>query len=278
MLVHIIPDIEQPEWVYRKLAELPSLIFCPTPLQKLRPRRGRIFCGQRMPKSRQMLSMAKAGIRVPHWTFYSPDRAYGEPEWGRFVIVKPDAFGYASKGRDIKLVRTRALASMGLTMGSAKDRRRMIVQRFVDSGRHSEDYRVVSIFGNTLYALKRRSLKVLPDLDQTAEDTISEGVVSNAEAGERELHYCYEEDVLEISRAVYRAIPDVPFHAIDVRRDVSDGKLYCLEINPGGNTWNFSSPRGREIATIDGIRREDQLGAWDIAAKALIEQTRLHAN
>ena len=102
--------------------------------------------------------------------------------------------------------------------------------------------------------------------------------MSNAAAGEREVHYCYEADVLEIARAVYLAIPEVPFHAIDVRRDAADGKLYCLEINPGGNTWNFSSPRGRTIATIDGIRREDQLGAWDIAAKALIEQTRLHAS
>jgi len=278
MLVHVIPDLEQPEWVYRKLAELPSLIFCPTPLDKLRPRRGRVFSGQRLPKSRQMLSMAKAGIRVPHWTFYSPDRTYTEAEWGSFAIVKPDAFAYASGGRDVKLVRTRALAGIALTTGSAKDRRRMIVQRFISSGQHSEDFRVVSIFGYPLYALKRKSLLLLPTLDDTAEDIISEGVVSNSTTGAREVHYCYEEDVLETARTVYRAIPDVPFQAIDVRRDASDGKLYCLEINPGGNTWNFSSTRGRNIPTIDGIRREDQLGAWSIAAKALIEQTRLHAS
>jgi hypothetical protein len=58
---------------------------------------------------------------------------------------------------------------------------------------------------------------------------------------------------------------------------MDDGRLYCLEINPGGLTWNFSSRRAQDVPTIDGIRREDQFGAWGIAADALIEKTRLFA-
>ena len=64
-----------------------------------------------------------------------------------------------------------------------------------------------------------------------------------------------------MAATTYRAIPEVAFQAIDVRREKSTRRLYCLEINPGGNTWNFSSARAQAIATIDGIRREDQLGA-----------------
>jgi hypothetical protein len=278
MLVHILPDMRQQDWVYNKLAELPCLSFCPTPIQKFRPPRGRIFCGQRIPKSRQMQLMAKGGVRVPQWTIYSPHQIYSETEWGRFVIVKPDRFAYASGGRDVKLVRTTALASQALAAVTSRARRHMIVQRFLDTGTYSQDYRMVTLFGNPLYALKRKSLIALPDLEQTEADTLVNGVVSNSTAGEREVHYCYDKDVLDFAKTVYRAIPEVPLQALDVRRDRNDGRLYCLEINPGGYTWNFSSRRAKATPTIDGIRREDQLGAWEIAAKALIEQTRLHAS
>jgi glutathione synthase/RimK-type ligase-like ATP-grasp enzyme len=181
-------------------------------------------------------------------------------------------------GRDVKLVRTTALASQALAAVTSRARRHMIVQRFLDTGTYSQDYRVVTLFGNPLYALKRKSLIALPDLEQTEADTLVNGVVSNSTAGEREVHYCYDKDVLDFAKTVYRAIPEVPLQALDVRRDRNDGRLYCLEINPGGYTWNFSSRRAKATPTIDGIRREDQLGAWEIAAKALIEQTRLHAS
>jgi hypothetical protein len=79
------------------------------------------------------------------------------------------------------------------------------------------------------------------------------------------------------SRA-YLAIPQVPFQAVDLRRDMATGHLYCLEINPGGHTWNFSSPRAQRKPTIDGLRREDQFGAWGIVANALVSVARSHAS
>ena len=246
MLVHILPDLEQRPAIYAKLTELPSLTFCPMHLKKFRPPRGKVFCGQPIAKSRQMRLLAKSGVRVPRWTFYSPDKIYSESEWGRFVIVKPDAFGYASKGRGVELVRTSSLRTPALTRSRASKKGPMIVQRFLDTGPYSEDYRVVTLFGSALYALKRRSLVPLEDLDSAGSDRSSKGVVSNAEAGERDVHYCYEKDVLAFAAAVYRAIPEVPFQAIDVRRDRNDGRLYCLEINPGGKHLEFLfTPRTR---------------------------------
>jgi hypothetical protein len=48
-----------------------------------------------------------------------------------------------------------------------------------------------------------------------------------------------------------------------------------LEINPGGNTWHFSSPWATAFEKERGGRKlKDQLGAFDIAARVLIEKTR----
>jgi hypothetical protein len=218
---------------------------------------------------------------VPKWTFLEANRSYSEAEWGRFVIVKPNAWGVASHGRGIELARTSSLKHRAPALYPENHPGRlghMLVQKFIDTGPHSEDYRVVSIFGRALYALRRKSLVEIEDLDATGRNSTSVGIVSNAQSGPRDVGYCYDEDVLAMAAATYRAIPEVGFQAIDVRREKGTGRLYCLEINPGGNTWNFSSPRARAIPTIDGIRREDQLGAWKIAAEALVEKTRLFAS
>jgi hypothetical protein len=53
-------------------------------------------------------------------------------------------------------------------------------------------------------------------------------------------------DVLELARKVHAAFPNIPRLGTDILREAATGKLYVLERNPGGNTWHFSSPIGRE--------------------------------
>jgi len=277
--VFIFPDME----VVPQLAELsenPLMTFCPSILHYFKAPRGKVFCGQKIRKDEQLRLLAKGGVRVPRWVYFKPHLQLSEREWGPFVIIKPVQFGYATKGRDIELVRTAAFKSLPLAMMKIEGRIQSvkIVQQFIDSGEHSEDFRVVTIFGRTLYALRRKSLVKLQRPEGSAIKT-SEGVVSNAAAGTpREVAYCYDKEILAFAAACYRAIPQVPFQAVDIRRDINTGRLYCFEINPGGSTWNFSSRRAETVPTIEGIRREDQFGAWGIAAEALIEKTRVFAS
>lgn len=279
--VHITPDVAPPPQVYRKLAERPTLTFCPSRLSNFRPQRGAVFCGQFLPKSEQLRRLAKAGIRVPSWSVLKPGRVYGEAEWGRFVIVKPDAFGAATAGRGVELVRTASLAFLP-RMFHAPDhpgaKGAMLVQKFIDSGERTEDYRVLTLFGRPLYALKRIALTPREDLDRTGRDRTRTGVATNVEAGPRELQYCYDPKVLAFAARTYAAIPEVPLQAVDITREQATGRLYCLEINPGGNTWNVTDARDPDNPTvIDGRRREDQFGAFEIAARALIDETRRRA-
>lgn len=280
-LVHVVADTIQESWIEQRLNALPSITFSPTLLRHFRPPRGPLFSGQVIAKSEQMRLMAKAGVRVPKWTYLTPNKTFDEAEWGKAVIVKPNAYGAATKGRGIELVRTSAVRYSpreAYPIDHPGRKGPMLVQQFIDTGEFSEDYRVVTMFGQVLYALRRRSLVPMENiLDSGAEHTTI-GVVSNAGAAtEREVHLCYEQPVLHFASRIYLAIPQVPFQAVDIRKQINTGRLYCLEINPGGNTWNFSSERAQLVPTIDGIRREDQFGAWEIIAKALVNMARSHA-
>jgi len=268
--------------VMQYLDERPSITFSPAVLRYLKPPRGPVFSGQAIVKSEQMRLMAKAGVRTPKWTFLTPNKIFNEAEWGKAVIVKPNAFGFATVGRGIELMRTSAvryIPNEAYPVDHPGRKGPMLVQQFIDTGEFSEDYRVVTIFGKPLYALKRRSLIKMERPTERLSGRTSKGVVSyTGNVNERDAHFCYEKDVLDFASRVYLAIPQVPFQAIDIRRDINTGHLYCLEINPGGNTWNFSSKLAQVVPTIDGIRREDQFGAWEIAARALVSMARSHAS
>lgn len=277
--VFIYPDIQSVR-PREDLSAHPLMTFCPSMLQHFKAPRGKVFCGQKIGKDEQLRLLAKGGVRVPRWVYSRPNLRLSEYDWGPYVIVKPIRFGYASKGHGIELARTADYKHVSPAMMTLKGQTasNMIVQQFIDSGEYSEDYRVVTMFGSVLYALRRRSLVKMQRPEGDVART-TEGVVSNAMAASaRDVTLCFEKDILAFASSCYRAIPQVPFQAVDVRRDIKSGRLFCFEINPGGHTWNFSSARAQTVPTIEGVRREDQFGAWGIAADALIEKTRLFAS
>ena len=50
-------------------------------------------------------------------------------------------------------------------------------------------------------------------------------------------------DVLAFAREVHGAFPRKPVLGIDILKRESDGKLFALEVNAGGNVWHLSSPK-----------------------------------
>ena len=200
--VHILPDLPQPSSKLRAWLSDPRWSFAPPASNFSKALRGTTYCGQQIPKDEQMRMLAAQGIRVPKWTFLKPQTTLNEQEWGRFIILKPVAFGRATEGRGVELVRTSAI-KYRLRAQFSKDHPgshgQMIVQQFIDTGKHSEDYRVLTLFGAPLYALRRRQLTPMPDLDDPTWTMASAGVTTNASSGEREVEYCYDKDVLKFA-------------------------------------------------------------------------------
>ena len=88
-----------------------------------------------------------------------------------------------------------------------------------------------------------------------------------------------EDDVLSLASRAYPAMREIPQQGVDIIREHGSGKLFLLEVNPGGNTWQFSKG---EITTrlqkaLGTDRLTDQFDAFTTAAKVLIERTRAEA-
>jgi hypothetical protein len=263
----------------RRIANRPSLIFSPMRLGWFQPRRGKVYCGRILPKINQMQTLEKAGIQVPRWTVLTPETKIDPVEWGPVVVLKPAAWRFASGGKGISLIRTAKVKFRECASFPDDHPGRhgpMLVQEFIPTGEHPTKTRIMSLFGEILYALERVSTDKLPDLDAPDETLESYRVVTSG--GVQRATLVINQRLIDLARQVFKCFPLVPVQALDVIFDSRDATAYVLEINPGGNTWHFSSQWAAGFETeLGGKRLKDQLGAFDIAARVLIERTRREA-
>jgi hypothetical protein len=211
--------------------------------------------------------------------------------FGEFVILKPMSLHLTSSGQGIHLLRRRSLETMTAQDFPQdhlihKDTKGYIVQKFIDTGERVSDNRVSTFFGRVLYANCATARTPRPALSQLGFDvhrnTISSLVM------ESDWRWHSDEATLQLAQKVHAAFPKIPLLGTDILREAGTGRLYVLECNPGGNTWHFSSPTGREwqlrIGRSLGTSRDkaesagrkmllDQFGAFDLVAHALVEKT-----
>jgi hypothetical protein len=220
--------------------------------------------------------------------------------FGEYVVIKPMSFGFTSRATGVQLFRRRTLEGMLSRDFPADhpihaDKQGYIVQRYVDTGPYPAYNRVLTYVGEPIYAAHGRLDTERPPLD-APDAVLSAGNIAIQGPGRRIRQWGVDEDVMAMARAVAAAFADVPLLAIDSLREEKTRRLYFLEGNPGGNTWHFSSMQpghvkmrlliggdvektGEQAAMELGRRRMiDASGAFDAAARALVERTRTAAS
>ena len=84
-------------------------------------------------------------------------------------------------------------------------------------------------------------------------------------------------DVLAMARAAHKVFPEIPMIGCDIIREARTGDLYVLELNPGGNTWHFSSDSAGERRARMGPEQVEkmrqQFQALRTVAIALVGRT-----
>lgn len=274
LIVEDLPDLAK----VVAAASWPSLTFAPLRLKYFIPLRGRILCGRRIPKLLQLKLMRHVGIPVPDWAPILPGSRFEPSEWGELVVVKPAGSVLSSYARGIELQRADTVQFRSPDSYPEKHPGRygpMFVQRYIDSGPYPAKIRVLTLFGTPLYAEEIRAddPQIIPDRPTPeALKNIQITVVT----GPRSRRFVYDKDVLDLARKLYTAAPFIPLQGCDFVRERASGKLFALEFNPGGNTWHFSSKAGGHHR-IGGQRRQEQFGAFELAADILIQETRRRA-
>ena len=256
-------------------------------------RRGPILKNRQIHKPGQYRAFVEAGLPTPPTVHFVPGIKLDPILFGEYVVIKPINPNLGSYGRGIQLFRRIRLETMRRSDFPRdhlihRDRDGYLVQRFIDTGPLLPLYRVTTLFGVPLFCWLEKEKVPLPPSGSADADIEARRIVSNT-GDFRDRYPFAEQDILDLSVRVGKALPDIPLLGMDIIREEKSGKPYVLECNPGGNTWHFSSKLTTGVrrrmggVTVVGEKKAevlgrqmliDQFGAWDRAAEVLVEKTR----
>ena len=271
-------DIKREDWRH------PTLTVSLGSMGNFDPKRGRFFYNRQISKERQAELFASDGIRTPRTIAYSAGMVLDEKEWGSVVVVKTNSLNQTSQGQSASLVQLKHLNDFSSLTGPLKERimsTGVLVQEFVPTGDYPTSYRAGIFLGRVIHMMKKRSNIPIPDLAITSIEELN--IDSNHEFpgqsnfAAREL--VVDDEIVAFSSRISQIFPGLPLLGIDIVRHSNTGELFALEINGGGNTWQFSSRHaapGRLV--ISKEERMKQFDAWNTCARALVEKTRSHAS
>ena len=266
-------------------ASLVDIRGCPTLTVSFRhslpfPMSGKIFACRYIPKIQQVRSYAAAHIPFPRSRVFQWNLKLDPAQWGPFVVLKPMGLGRMSHG-NVNLFPTamiERLTPQQFAPPHPIHHGPMLVQSFIDTGERPTHYRVLTLFGEPLYAMVSVLKQRRPDLNAPLEDILSASIATNGAPRDRIM--TNDREILNFSRRMSQALADVPLQGLDIIREHKTGRLFALESNPGGNTWHFSSKLGVNYLREMGEGREillNQFGALEVAARALVRAVHEYA-
>jgi hypothetical protein len=263
--------------VVLKAALRPTVVVSMMPRKRFRVLHGHVFEGRDLLKSEQYRRYRAAGLPVPDWEVIGPDTRLDPKTWGDYVIVKPDLARKAAGIVIKKTGRVRYAAPEAFAEDHPGRFSPMVAQKFVYTGRWANHYRITTLFGRTLFAIRceaDNSFRPLESRDgfKGAAGVGGAPVVSNKKSS----HYALSDDkeVIALGEKAHSAFPDIPLLGHDIVRDADTGELFLLESNTRGDVWLLSSGTGRSLQATNGFDLYSQFGALDVAAEALIAKVR----
>jgi hypothetical protein len=135
--------------------------------------------------------------------------------------------------------------------------------------------RILTIFGEPIFTYCRQSTK---PLNLNLEKDIFEQHEYLPAPPDRTTFITREPDLLKLAADAYRAMPEAALQACDIVRETVTGRLYLLEVNPGGGTWMFSSESSANYKQSLGISDlTTEFDAFRTIARVLVERTRAEA-
>ena len=262
-----------PATVRAKAAERPSIIFSPFAVPIPNEISGARFAAVWLSKFAETTLLRRAGAPVPETRIITPRWLPHEEEWGSYIVVKPVA---SRQGQGVRMMRTkdvRWIDTSALPRDDPRHRQRLLAQRFIDTGPRVKSYRVLTVLGRPVYCALSTALAERPKLDSSPGGEVE--IAANAVA--RTLTLSDEPDVIALATSIHANLPRLPAMAIDIIRESDSGRLFALEFNSGGYSWNLSSDFGRNQQRQYNVDFYGQFNALDVIADALIDATRTNA-
>lgn len=286
-------DDQLPEAAWQR----PTLTVALNPVFNLRVRRGPVLKNYQIDKLVQQRIFREAGIATPPMLPFTIGMRLDPIMFGEFVVIKPMSLDLTSHGDGIQIFRRRRLEDMQQRDFPQehpihRDRQGYLVQKFVDTGEYPTQHRLLSLFGERLFHYRTISSDARKSLG-AANEELEKSIIATQSASHRRRELVSDARFAETARKLHSQLPEIPLLGIDILVEPATSRHFVIEINAGGNTWGFSSslaaPLRRELGQQNarGGRKFDrvgkkllkeQFGAFDLAAKVLLEKTCLAAS
>src|SRR6478735_8311067 len=266
LAVYLVSDAKDAD--LSNVPDLPTITVSPAPLRRLRPRRGAVFQGQHVAKSVEYRVLEALGVRVPRWTRLLPGETPDLSALGSYVVTKPD---FGARGADVRIERSADArwvpprTQLGQDFGGPFNPR--LAQEFVYTGEWPHSYRVATLFGQALWAMRIEANHEREPL-RGRSDFHGQSVVSSGQGCTFEL--ANDAEVIALAERASAALPRVPVLGVDIVRDAGSGELFVLELNSLGYSWHFSSPSGIRFQAEFGFELSAQFDGRRKAAGVLV--------
>lgn len=241
------------------------------PLRKFLPSWAEVWQQKKYDKIQEYKALERAGIPVPKW---APVYEAGEPDLEDFpdyVVVKPSWGGRGAYVRVMRREKVRYRPFVTEAMGEVSPA--LIAQEYVHTGPWPVCYRVGTVFGEPIYAFRSKADgSRMPFLGKKFDAQFFAGrsIVATAQGGSRDENV--PEDVVELARRAHQAFPEVPLLGIDIVKDCRTDRLFVVEVNACGRTYQLSEKPSSNNKMSFGIDFHKQFGGVRAVARGIYKR------
>jgi hypothetical protein len=237
---------------------------------KVIPARGKTLHVKRIDKFEQYQRYVLANISTPKTIEYEIGQEIDINEWGEYIFLKSRNSSYSENSF---LIPTKYILDIEPYFKKLGLSNKMLLQRFIYSGKSANHYRVLNFLGEPLFCAKVNNpypIKLPSSLDEAFNNNTTQTSRRDVILP-RTLEF--NKEVLNFSQKVYNVFQDQPLQGIDIIVEESTNKLFVLEGNQGGNIWSFSHKTSPMLTFLGRKALLTQFNAFDVACDVLIKKT-----
>lgn len=252
----------------------PTFVVSMLPIRRFKPSWATLWQQVRYNKIQEGQLLQAAGIPVPKQKPLYQGTETDLYEFDNYVVVKPSRGGCGALVRVMRRGKAR-WRPMEVDCIHSGVNEALLVQEYIHTGPWPTSYRVGTVFGEPVYALRITADKMRkPILFErgVGNQNVFEGKTIVASSKGCTMATDVPQDVLDFAGQVHKVFPTHPLLGIDILRDYSTGRLYALEVNSEGWVFHFTNERYEQLKNDFGIDLRKQFGGPKAIARGIFKR------
>ena len=264
------PDLKHRLWTLGQ----PTAVVSFTLLRKFIPAWAMIWQQARLTKIGEYEVLSRAGIPTPKTKPLYRDSEPDLSDFDEYVVVKPARGGCGAFARIMRRGRAR-WRPLEVNRVNSGVNEALIAQEYIHTGPWPTSYRVATVFGEAIYALRITADRKRKPMEYAkgsvgAHMFAGHSIVASSKGCTMDAQV--PDDVIEFAKAVHLAFPTIPLLGTDIVREESTGKLYVLEVNASGWTFHLANKIREEVERDFGVDLYSQFGGPKAVARGILNR------